>query len=254
MKNMLIKKTDMKRKTIFFVMIIALAGLMGLQSCKKDKGPGFTEHWSFTAPEVVAPGNDSTIVLGTGVTTVDLTWISTNKSGDPVNADVYFGTSAKPLLYKAGNTTLTVASVPVIPGVTYYWYVIMRDINNVTTTGPTWSFYIYDPIAIFTGSYNADEPAESYSYTVTFTKVDETHIITHNYWNSGWDATFTLDLTANTYVLPHTSWAGGYSSDESGTINQATGEMVGTYTIYQYFGLPTQVVVETGTHTYTHNK
>ncbi|MGD0582916.1 MAG: hypothetical protein ABR974_08225 [Bacteroidales bacterium] len=240
----------MKRKIIFFVMVPVLAGLISFQSCKKESVP-FTVHYAFTTPAVVAPGNDSTIHLANGVTTVDLSWTSTNQSGDPVKADVYFGTSSKPPLYVAGSTSLSVTGVPVIPGITYYWYVKMTDANGKTTTGPTWNFTIYDPIAIFTGSYNADEPAESYSYTVTFAKVDETHIITANYWNSGWNATFTMNLTTNTYVLPLTTFATGahiWTGEESGTINQTTGEMVGTYTIYE-----DGVSVETGTHTYTHN-
>jgi hypothetical protein len=234
----------MKRKIILIAMLLALTGMIAIQSCKKEAPVPFTEHNAFTTPTVVAPEDGATINLPTITGEETLTWASTNASGDPIKADVYFGTSGTPPLYQAGVTALTL-NVPVERGLTYYWRVVMIDANGIKVNSPTFSFTIFDPITIFTGTYNADEPAESYFYDVTFTVTSHTTLITHNYWNSGWDATFTLDFTANTYSMPLTVW-GGYSGIESGTIDQATGTMVGDYTIYQG-----ATAIETGTHTYT---
>jgi uncharacterized protein affecting Mg2+/Co2+ transport len=121
----------------------------------------------------------------------------------------------------------------------------MKDVNNMPTPSETWSFTIFEPIGIFVGDFNCLEPAEDYDYDVTFVKATATTLTTDNYWNSGWDATFTLNFTANTYSMPLTVW-GSYSAIESGTINPATGKMVGNYTIYH----PAGVSIETGVHTY----
>ena len=233
----------MKRKIIFFVTLLIISGLVAMQSCKKESPVGFGVHHIFTEPAAVAPANDSTITISG--TTVDLTWVSTNVDGDPVRANVYFGTSGTPPLYKAGVAALTL-NVPVELGLTYYWHVTMIDANGQLTAGPTWDFTVFEPIAIFVGDFTADEPAEDYSYGVTFTKASPTTLSIDNYWNSAWLGTFTLDFTAKTYSMPLTTWAGGYSGIESGTIDPKTGTMVGNYTIYH-----NGVSIETGVHTYT---
>jgi hypothetical protein len=249
MKNTIIKKTDMKRNIILFVTVAVLAGLFGLLSCSKDKGPGVTEHFSFTAPDVPGPANGELINLGAGVLTgnVNLQWVSTNESGDAVKADLYFGTSASPALYGENETALSV-SVPVNAGNTYHWRVVMKDKNGVTTDGPTWNFDVYHPMTIYTGSYTADEPAEAYTYPIDFSRKTDYILETENYWNSGWHAEFTLDYAAKTYTMALTTW-GSYSAVESGTIDPATGTMTGTYSIYH----PAGTEIETGVHTYTKN-
>jgi hypothetical protein len=115
----------------------------------------------------------------------------------------------------------------------------------VTTTSPIWSFTYFEPIGIFVGDFNCDEPAEDYSYDVSFAKTSDNTLQTDNYWNSGWTGIFTLNFTSNTYSMPLTVW-GNYSAIESGTIDPATGTMVGDYTVY-YKGNS----IEVGVHTYT---
>jgi hypothetical protein len=236
----------MKRKIIFFVTLLIISGLVAMQSCKKEAPVGFGVHHIFTEPAAVAPANDSTITISG--TTVDLTWASTNSDGDAPLADVYFGTSSTPPLYASGVKALTL-TVPVELGLTYYWHVTMIDANGQRTDGPTWNFTVFEPIAIFVGNFTADEPAEAYTYPISFAKSSPTTLLTDNYWNSGWAATFTLDFTAKTYSMPLTTWAGGYSGIESGTIDPKTGTMKGNYTIYH----PAGVAIETGVHTYTKN-
>jgi hypothetical protein len=232
----------MKRKVLSYIMILSISCLTILPGCVEKDGTPYDSHFAFTEPAVVAPEDGTTLHI-TG-TTVDLTWASTNESGDPIVADVYFGTESDPPLYKEANNALTL-NVPVELGLTYYWHVRMRDKNNIPSIGPVWSFTVFEPIGIFKGDFTCDEPAESYSYDVTFTKASATTLTTDNYWNSGWDATFTLNFTNNTYSMPVTVWA-TYSGQESGTIDPATGTMVGNYTIWH-----NAVAIETGVHTYT---
>ena len=231
----------MKRK-IYFVVLVVFVGLVALQSCKKEAGTKVDEFFAFTDPVLTAPEDGATIDI-TG-TTADLIWASTSESGFPVKADVYFGTDPEPPLYKADHNVLTL-NVPVEKGATYYWHVTMKDGHGVRSVGPTWSFTIFEPIGIFVGDFLADEPAEAYSYDVSFDKTGDNTLHTGNYWNSGWDATFTLDFTANTYSMPLTTW-GAYSAIESGTIDPETGTMVGDYIIYK-----DGVSIEEGVHTYT---
>ena len=238
----------MKRKNIILVMLLVLSGLFTMQSCVKEDSTTFTVHNAFTDPVVTAPLDASTITI-TGTTT-DLKWVSTNASGDAVKADVYFDTSSTPTLYKSGLTAETL-TVPVVKGLTYYWKVVMTDANGITSTSPVWSFTVFEPIGVFVGAYTADEPAETYTYPVNFTKATATTLNIDAYWNS-WPAVFTLDFTANTYSMALTDFGGGYSGIESGTIDPKTGTMVGTYTIYQTKAGVT-APIETGVHTYTKN-
>ena len=238
----------MKRNMILLVMFTALAGLVSMQSCTKPHGPGYTEHYSFTTPVALAPISGTVVNLGDGVLSgnVSLQWNSTNQSGDAINGSLYFGTSSKPALYASSQTAESV-SVPVHGANTYYWYVIMTDANGITTTGPTWSFTVYHPMNPYIGDYTCDEPAEDYTYDITFAMKTDYVLETVNYWNSGWTADWTLDYTAKTYTMPLTTW-GSYSAQESGTIDPSTGTMTGNYTIF-YKGS----AIETGTHTYTRN-
>ena len=231
----------MKRKNLIAVMLPVLFGLFALQSCTKDT-PIFKVYQSFTDPVASAPLDGSTIKI-TG-TTVDLKWVSTDADGDAVKADVYFGLDSKPALYKAAATSTTL-TVPVELGKTYYWKVTMKDANGVMTYGPTWSFTVFEPIGIFVGTYLVDEPEEAWTYTVHFTKLSANTLKIDQYWAS-WPATWTLDFTKNTYTMPLIDFGGNYSGIESGTIDPATGKMVGNYTIY-YKGKS----IEAGVHTYT---
>jgi len=243
----------MKRINLILSALVVLGGLFTIQSCSKDNTT-FTVYNSFTAPTVSAPVNGSTIKI-TG-TTVDLKWTSTNADSDTPSADVYFGTDPKPPLYKAGNAGLTL-TVPVVLGKTYYWHVTMKDSHGVLTYGTTWSFTVYEPIGAFVGTYKVDEPAEGWSYIITTLK-GGANLLTvgtgkasvtagaSDGWWASWITTFNMDFTANTYSMPLTDFGGGYKGIESGTINPATGQMIGNYTVYQ-----NGAAIETGKHTYT---
>ncbi|MCK9640619.1 MAG: hypothetical protein M0R39_11985 [Prolixibacteraceae bacterium] len=232
----------MKKINLIVAILPVLFGLFALQSCTKEDGK-ITVFHSFSTPTVTAPLDAATVKI-TG-TTVDLKWASTDLDGDTPKADVYFGTSSKPGLYKAANAGLSI-TVPVELGKTYYWYVTMKDANGVMTYGPTWSFTIFEPVGIYVGDFLCDEPAEDYSYDVSFVKGSATSVITDNYWNSGWTGVFALNFTTNTYSMALTNFTANWSGIEAGTIDPATGKMVGNYTI-RYKG----AIYETGVHTYT---
>jgi len=128
----------MKRKNIFLVMLLVLAGLFTMQSCNKDDASNAILEQAFTQPEIISPvvRADGT-VLFTG-STVNLTWKSTNP-GDPEKWDVYFGTSDNPPLFKAAQAAQSI-TVPVVDGQEYFWKVVVVDANGVATKSPVNSF------------------------------------------------------------------------------------------------------------------
>ncbi|MBK7131715.1 MAG: hypothetical protein IPH69_02520 [Bacteroidales bacterium] len=134
----------MKRKLIFFVMILSLTGLFTMQSCNEDEKSPVYEYGSFTDPVLLAPA-DGGFLNVTG-TTVDLKWESTDSDGDPQSWDVYFGDNSEPDLFKTGQTTQSV-TVNVTPGTEYFWRVETVDAKGVITTSPTWSFEVVNPAA-----------------------------------------------------------------------------------------------------------
>jgi hypothetical protein len=133
----------MKRKILFFVMMIALIGLFTMQSCNEEM-TSFTEYNSFTDPVVLAPA-DGAFVTVSG-TTVELSWQSTDADGDTPEWEVYFGTAPNPPLVASGVST-TSYTVDVTKGNEYYWRVIITDNHGVITRSPIWSFSVVDPDA-----------------------------------------------------------------------------------------------------------
>jgi hypothetical protein len=250
---MYFKKLNMKRRNFFIAILPILFGFLALQSCIEEDSATFTTAYAFTDPVVTAPLDGSSIKI-TG-TTVDLKWATTNAGNSAIKCDVHFGLSEHPALYKAGYNALSL-TVPVAKGATYYWYVVMIDANGITTTSPTWSFSVFEPIGIFVGNYTVDEPAEGWTYDVSFIKLSDNVLQIGNgagsydgYWAS-WTASFTLDFSKNTYSMPKTTFSGGYAGMESGTIDPATGKMVGNYTIWQTKA-GVEAIIEEGVHTYT---
>jgi hypothetical protein len=182
--------------------------------------------------------------------TPDIIWKTTkDPEGDDLTYDLYLGTSSTtPASYSSGlsDTALTV-STALSPNTDYYWKVVSKDPYGGSSTSAIQKFTTGAlPIAKYTGNYNADEPAEAYSYTVSFTMVNTTTIKTTNYWNSGWTGTFTLDLTNLTYSMPFTTFQTGWTGTEAGIIDPSTGQMTGTYTIWH-----NGAISEQGVHTYT---
>jgi hypothetical protein len=204
--------------------------------------------WSFfinsapSIPELLSPANDS---VGFPVSS-PLEWDATDAEGDDLTFDLYVGTTNPPELVATDLTGYSAVG-PLEASTLYYWKVVAKDSHGATTSSIVQKFTTgEEAIMTFTGDYLCDEPAESYSYDVSFTKASSTSIQTENYWNSGWTAVFELDLVNLTYVMPQTDFTAVWSANEAGIIDPATGTITGTYTIFQN-GVP----VEQGVHTYT---
>jgi hypothetical protein len=177
-------------------------------------------------------------------------WSDSDPEGDDLTYDLFLDTNATPAKVATSgisDTSVAIAAT-LVPNTIYYWQVVAHDPYGGQTAGPIWKFTTGAlPASKFTGNYNADEPAEAYSYGVAFTLVDASHVQTNNYWNSGWTGVFTLDLTNGTYNMPLTNFGGGWTGKESGIIYTSNGKMVGTYVIWL-----NGVIQEEGVHTYTH--
>jgi hypothetical protein len=96
--------------------------------------------WSTHGPN--EPSNPNPQDRTTGVcTSLTLSWSCSDPDGDSITYDVYFGTDNPPttkVSSEQSDTSLSRAGL--IAGITYYWYVVAKDIDSNTTSGPIWSF------------------------------------------------------------------------------------------------------------------
>jgi hypothetical protein len=206
--------------------------------------------WSFevnsnpSVPATPVPANNATNVSCNPT----ITWAATDPENDDLTYDLYLGKTSTPAIYSAGLTSASLDVATTLLATTdYYWKVVANDPFGGTSTSPVWKFTTGAlPISKFTGPYLADEPAEDYSYDISFAFGSATTITTTNYWNSNWKATFTLDLTKLTFAMTSYTFSTGWTGVESGIINTATGTMTGTYTLWL-----NGVIQEQGVHTYT---
>ena len=208
-----------------------------------------SEVWSFEVNSNPAvPSTPSPALNAINVSNnPTISWVDTDPEEDALTYDLYLSTSATPAIYQAGLTSASFAVVATLTANTaYYWKVVAHDPYGGISTSPVWKFTTGAlPIVTYTGNYTADEPAEAYTYDISFAFATASTIKTTNYWNSGWAATFTIDLTKLTYSMPLTVW-GTYSGIEAGIVDPATGTMTGTYTIWN-----NTTIAEQGVHTYT---
>lgn len=196
-------------------------------------------------PALLSPDSASTDVS----VTPKLKWEATDPdAGNTLTYDIYLDTASNPAIAFANvaSSSFTVPS-SLLATTKYYWKVVAKDGLGGVSESVVWSFTTgQELINNLVGDYNADEPAEAYSYNVSFTKVNSTTIQTDNYWNSGWTGVFTVDLESLTYSMPVTDWGGGWTGTESGIVDLTTGTMTGAYTIWH-----NGAVAEQGVHTYT---
>jgi hypothetical protein len=101
--------------------------------------------WTFTtravntppiAPYAPSPVSGATnVALGT-----ELAWASSDIDQDPIEFDVYFGTSSPPPLVAEGVMTTSYAAETQALDTVYYWQIVARDLVGHETSGPIWSF------------------------------------------------------------------------------------------------------------------
>jgi hypothetical protein len=236
----------MKRKNLILAVLPIFMVVLALQSCKEEE-PIPQVFQSFTEPTAVAP-LDAALIKVTG-TTAELKWASTDADGDPVLANVYFGTAATPPLYKTGNAALSL-SVPVVEGQTYYWKVTMIDANKVMTYGPVWHFSVavsYD-INNFVGVMDCNEPGYGH-YNCNFTKVSATTVSNDNFWDSGWAVSYVFDDYGNVNIIPVSYVDKAVTYDITGT-GKFDNKAKSFYVNYLVKNHATGATVDSNTHTF----
>ena len=72
--------------------------------------------------------------------TVNLAWICSDREGDTLTYDVYFGTTNPPPLVSSTQLDTTYDPGMLDDNTTYYWQVIAYDNHNHSVTGPMWHF------------------------------------------------------------------------------------------------------------------
>jgi hypothetical protein len=95
---------------------------------QSDQPPG--------APYSPSPSDGSSALRPADVT---LAWWCYNPSGAPLTFNVYFGTASQPPLVSSGQEQQQYGAGQLADSVTYYWRV-EATANQVTTSGPIWSF------------------------------------------------------------------------------------------------------------------
>ncbi len=128
----------MKRKIIFFVMLVAVAGLATMQSCTKDS-PTLIEEYLAPVPAAPSPAIEAVIPFTGANQAINLTWEGT--ATNAIKWDVYFGDSDEPDMVAEGVAS-NAYTAHVNAGGTYYWQVYTIDANGVETYSPLWDFQV----------------------------------------------------------------------------------------------------------------
>lgn len=88
--------------------------------------------------EIVSPKNR--IILATGITNIELSWIGVDIDGDLINYDVYYGTSDNPPIFKANYLSSSINNLSIKTNTNYYWKIISRDAKGNTSDSGLMSF------------------------------------------------------------------------------------------------------------------
>jgi hypothetical protein len=153
----------MKRKILFFVMILTILGLSSMQSCKKDTIVTPTEYVA-AMPEAPAPAADEVIPFTGSGQAITLTWNGTGT--DEPKWDVYFGAGTPELV--ASQITGNSYTVNVTHGGAYTWYVTTTDSRKVESTSSEWTFEVNSNPSVPALTAPADN-ATAVSLTPAFT-------------------------------------------------------------------------------------
>ena len=206
----------------------------------------FVVHSHPTTVVLGAPANNSTYSLASG----SLNWTCSDPEGFPLTYDVYLGKTNTPGIVGEGISATTYTPT-LSPNTVYYWKVVAHDPYGASSMSALHSFTTGGlAISAFAKVDTVYEPAEAYWYGATFTAKTGTTLSDNNYWNSGWVVIFTLDFVNLTYSMPFTNFGKDsqgnvYTGTEAGTIDPATGDMIGSYTIWE-----NGKAIEQGMHTY----
>ena len=113
-----------------FILIITLF----MCSCSKDStGPSNKKP---NSPSNPSPADNATNIY----ITPTLTWVCSDPEENPLNYDVYFGTSPTPSLVNEGQTDNTYSPGILDSITTYYWKIVAKDDHDNETSGEVWQF------------------------------------------------------------------------------------------------------------------
>jgi hypothetical protein len=164
----------MKRNILFIMMLVALTGLVTMQSCNKETS---TPPQEFLAPVPVAttPAVGEIIPFTGANQSINLSWEGT--ATNPIKWDVYFGDSDAPDKV-ASNVTTNTYVAKVSTGGTYYWQVYTIDENGMETYSPLWEFQVNSKPAIsgLVPANNATKVSKTVSLTWTGTDPEDDHL------------------------------------------------------------------------------
>ena len=160
----------MKRKVIFFVMLLALTSIITMQSCKKE-APVAVVPVLAAMPSTPAPATAAIISFTGASQAVNLTWAGT--ATNAIKWTVYFGTSSNPPQVATNVTTNAYTAHIGTTGGKYYWKVATIDANNIPSTSPVWNFDVNSAptVPVLTAPAN-NAPAVSTTAALTWTCTD----------------------------------------------------------------------------------
>jgi len=119
------------------LLLALVATLLVVIACGEDKDPVQPTNYAPSAPSGPTPANAAT----DQALSPQLTWQCSDPDGDPLQYDVFFGTTADPTTMVDSNLTTAACNQSGLSfSTTYYWKVRARDDHSHSTTGPVWSF------------------------------------------------------------------------------------------------------------------
>lgn len=145
--------------------MLALTGLLTIQSCTKEETPAPVEYVA-AMPDAPVPGVGDVVKFTGANQAINLTW--TAAATNAISWDVYFGDSETPGKVASGVKT-NAYTARVSAGGTYFWYVYTIDANNVESFSPVWEFQVNSnpTVPVLTPANNATKVSKTVALTWT---------------------------------------------------------------------------------------
>jgi hypothetical protein len=188
--------------------------------------------WSFTTEENLPPNTPSDPDPEDGATDVDINILLKWTGGDPnpgdsVKYDIYFGASNPPPLEAEDLMQAAYDPGTMILDTTYYWKIVSKDNQGLTTEGPIWSFTTeseptYPPEAPDIDGPLTGDPGTEYNYIFNSVDPDGHNVKYYVDWGDGNTDETGFNPEGADVTIPHTYTASGkytitaYAEDETG--------------------------------------
>lgn len=134
---------SLARNTPFSWMVVSKSGAINTTTNSDvwkfyNSGDGLTSYAPFPA-DSLSPAMASYITVP-AAGTLKLSWYGSDTDNDIIGYDLYFGTTASPVLYKQNLVTTTLNNVSVVAKTKYYWKVVTHDSKGNTSTSDVIQF------------------------------------------------------------------------------------------------------------------